>query len=215
MSVPKQPKIYHITHVDNLPQLVESGWLWSDAERIRQELECHVVGMSTIKKRRLEENEVSCHPGTMVGDYAPFYFCPRSIMLFILHRGNHPDVTYRGTQLPIVHLQADLRATVDWADTNGVRWAFTDANAGSRYFESYNDLSQLDEINWKAVAATDFRDPLVKDGKQAEFLIHSAFPWELVEKVGVINPAFAGKVQGILQNTNHQPPVSVERSWYF
>jgi hypothetical protein len=60
--------------------------------------------MSAIKRRRVEELEVSCHPGTKVGDYVPFYFCPRSVMLYVIHRANHPDLSYRGGQEPIVHL---------------------------------------------------------------------------------------------------------------
>ena len=54
MSVPAQAKIYHITHLRNLPQLAAAGWLWSDAKRIELGLDCEVVGMSAIKKRRLE-----------------------------------------------------------------------------------------------------------------------------------------------------------------
>lgn len=49
-------------------------------------------------------------------------------MLYILHMGNHPELEYTEGQHPIVHLQADLRATVDWAKTNGIRWAFSDGN---------------------------------------------------------------------------------------
>ena len=113
-QVPTHPKIYHITHVRNLPQIVEAGVLWSDAKRIELGLSCDVVGMSHIKQRRLREIEVSCHEGTHVGDYVPFYFCPRSIMLYILHMGNHPDLNYNGGQRPILHLQADLHAVVEW-----------------------------------------------------------------------------------------------------
>ncbi len=83
--VPDQPKIYHITHWRNMPQILADGGLWSDAERIARGLECQIVGMSDIKRRRLEELKVDCHPGTKVGQYVPFYFCPRSIMLYILH----------------------------------------------------------------------------------------------------------------------------------
>ena len=85
---PANPKIYHITHVDNLPAIVQAKGLWSDAKRIELKLDTSVVGMSRIKKRRLEERTVSCWPDTMVGSYVPFYFCPRSIMLYILYRSN-------------------------------------------------------------------------------------------------------------------------------
>ena len=86
-----------------------------------------------------------------VGHCVPFYFCPRSIMLYLIYQGNHPDLTYRGGQEPIIHLEADLRGTVAWADAAQKRWAFTLSNAGSYYFEDRCDLGQLDEINWGAV----------------------------------------------------------------
>ena len=109
------------------------GVLWSDAERLRQGLNCTIVGMSEIKRRRLEELDVSCHLGTKVGDYVPFYFCARSIMLYLLYRGNHVDLAYRGGQGPIVHLEADLRSVVDWAESRAQRWAISRGNAGARY----------------------------------------------------------------------------------
>jgi ssDNA thymidine ADP-ribosyltransferase, DarT len=89
-KVPANPKIYHITHLRNLPQIVEAKKLWSDAKRIELGLQCDVVGISHIKQRRLTEIEVDCHAPTHVGDYVPFYFCPRSVMLFILHKGREP-----------------------------------------------------------------------------------------------------------------------------
>jgi hypothetical protein len=211
---PNSPKIYHITHLDNLPQIVD-GVLWSDAERIRRQLNCKIVGMSEIKRRRLEELEVHCHPGTKVGEYVPFYFCPRSIMLFLLHRGNHVDLSYTEGQRPIVHLEADVRRVVEWADGVGQRWAFSHGNAGARYTEFSKDLAQLDELDWNAIGATDFRDPIVKEHKQAEFLVVESFPWNLVERIGVIDNQIAAKVTGLLSNATHQPPVVAARTWYY
>jgi hypothetical protein len=45
------------------------------------------------------------------------------------------------------------------------------------YAEFYNNISDLDKINWDAVVSDDFTSPSVKDGKQAEFLMHRSFPW--------------------------------------
>lgn len=136
-------------------------------------------------------------------------------MLYILHQANHPDLAYREGQQCIVHLQADLRATVNWAEQNSVRWAFSTTNAGARYASFFNSLDRLHEVNWAAVAATDFRNAEIKDGKQAEFLMHDWFPWELVEKIGVFNPAIGEEVSTALAVTGHQPIVSVERGWYY
>jgi len=214
-AVPAQPKIYHITHVRNLAQIVAAGRLWSDAKRIEMSLDCALVGMSEIKRRRLEELEVACHPGTKVGQYVPFYFCPRSIMLYILHRGNNPDLSYRGGQRPIVHLRADLHETVRLGDEHGARWAFTTGNAGTRYASFYDSLDRLNEVNWAAVEARDFRNPAIKEGKQAEFLVFGSFPWSLVERIGVIDAARLKQVQAVLARAEHQPCVRVERRWYF
>ena len=111
-ELPDNPKIYHITHVDNLAAIAHADKILSDARRLTSTTNCTVVGMSSIKRRRLEEIEVSCHPGTRVGEYVPFYFCPRSIMLYILYMANHPDLAYRGGQRSIIHLQADLYAVI-------------------------------------------------------------------------------------------------------
>ena len=209
------PKIYHITHIDNLPNIAASMGLVSDANRIASGLSCSLVGMSTIKQRRLDEIEVSCHSGTTVGQYVPFYFCPRSIMLYILHMGNHPDVSYKGGQKPIVHLQADFNTVIPWANSNTVRWAFSNGNAGARLTTFYNHPSKLSEIDWAAVASTGFRDSKVKEGEQAEFLMFDVFPWTLVEKIGTIDSTMATKVKTALASVGHQPVIAIESSWYF
>lgn len=208
-------KIYHITHLRNLRGILEAGLLWSDAKRLERGLDCEVVGMHAIKRRRLERLEVSCHPGTKVGDYVPFYFCPRSVMLYILHKGNHPDLDYTEGQRPIVHLQAGLQSTMDWAQEHDVRWAFSDRNAGTSYAEFFKRPRDVARIDWKAVRSTDWRDPVVKEGKQAECLVYESFPWSLVEKIGVLSSNVAREVDTILREAAHRPSVSVERGWYY
>ena len=213
-ETPENPKIYHITHISNLDSIVKDKVLWSDKKRLDLGRECEIIGMPEIKRRRLQDYPVKCHSNTKVGDYVPFNFCPRSVMLYILHKSNHPDITYRQGQEQIVHLQADLKTSVDWADNNDVRWAFSDRNAGMYFAQFYKDLGDLDKINWSAVRATVFRDMLVKEEKQTEFLVHESFPWQLVEKIGVHNDCIKDQVIAILGNPI-SPRISVEREWYY
>ncbi len=174
---PARPKIYHITHVDNLASLVADGVLLSDAEMIKRGGPKQAIGMSAIKRRRVEELEVATQPGTKVGDYVPFYFCPRSVMLFVIYRGNHPELTYRGGQGPIVHLEADLRKVTRWADENGVRWAFSLSNAGAYYTEFRSNLSDLNELDWDAIAATQtFGLPMRRNGSRLSSCCTRASP---------------------------------------
>ncbi len=90
MSIPIGAAIYHITHVDNLPAIIRAGGLRSDAST-QGVGPSTGIGMSNIKQRRLGL-PVPCCPGNHVGDFVPFYFCPRSIMLYVIHCQNHPDL---------------------------------------------------------------------------------------------------------------------------
>ena len=212
--VPAQPKIYHILHVDRLDSVIAAGGLWCDAEMQRRGGSGTTIGMDNIKQRRLTL-PVKCHPGDHVGDYVPFYFCPRSVMLYIIAKRNHPELAYRGGQDPIVHLQADLRATVTWAEAQQRRWAFSLSNASAYITEFRSRLGQLDEVNWPAVASTDFSSRDIRDGKQAEFLLHHVFPWELVEFVGVHSREIANQVEHLLQAAAHRPTVGQRPGWYY
>lgn len=214
MPVPAQPRLYHITHVDNLPAILAAGGLRSDAAMIAAGGPVASIGMGGIKQRRLGL-PVKCHPGDRVGGYVPFYFCPRSIMLFLIHCANHSELAYRGGQGPILHLEADLHETVAWATAEGKRWAFSLSNAGAVYTEFRDRMEQLDEVDWAAVAATDFRDALVKEGKQAEFLVRDFFPWHLVRRIGAFDAGVYGQALHALSGAAHRPAVEVRREWYF
>lgn len=211
--VPPQPKIYHIVHLDRLPSIVVDGFLWCDAEVVRRAPAGTTIGMSNIKQRRLNELCLSSHPSLHVGDCVPFYFCPRSVMLYLIYQGNHPELTYRGGQAPILHFEADLHSVVAWANAQPARWAFTLSNAGSYFFEDRNDLARLREINWSAVQARDWRAH--KEGKQAEFLLEHCFPWHLIERIGIRSPAVYGQVVNALPANGHRPAVEVCADWYY
>jgi hypothetical protein len=145
----------------------------------------------------------------------PFYFCPRSVMLFLIHKANHQELTYKGGQGPIIHLEADLAEVVEWANANGRRWAFSLSNAGAYYTEFRDDLNQLCQIDWDAIAATDFRGSDIQHGKQAEFLLHGYFPWTLARRIGVQSRIIAQKAHAALGNSRHRPSIEVLADWYF
>ena len=71
--------------------------------------------MSSIKTRRLA-TRLASHPQLAVGDCVPFYFCPRSVMLYVIHKANHPELAFRGGQNQVLHLELDMNQTVIWAE---------------------------------------------------------------------------------------------------
>ncbi|MGE0791201.1 MAG: DUF4433 domain-containing protein [Sandaracinaceae bacterium] len=211
-DVPKDPAIYHITHVDNLSAILTAGALWSDARTLSTSAAPATIGMNKIKQRRLSL-PVRGHDGLCVGSCVPFYFCPRSVMLYMISRDNHPEITYRGGQRPIVHLVADFHQSVAWARASAKRWAFSLSNAGAYAVNFRTDESALGDLDWSAIAATSWS--AVRERKQAEFLVEDEFDWSLVRRIGVHSTAIATQVRGILASATHQPPVAVERAWYY
>lgn len=211
MPPPGRPKIYHIVHVDRLAPIIRDGGLLSYAAVRDRGEEGTSIGMRHIKDRRLRLS-LESQPGLLVGNCVPFYFCSRSVMLYMINARND-GLEWKGGQGMIVHLQADLRDTVAWADQHGKRWAFTLSNAASGYFEDRCDISQLDELNWDAINARIWVD--CRSEKQAEFLLEDHFPWQLVEHIGVASQAVGRSVIATYGTAAHRPSVGVHTSWYY
>ena len=136
-------------------------------------------------------------------------------MLYVIYRANHPGLSYRGGQGPIIHLEADLYDVIAWADAVGRRWAFSISNAGATYAEFRKSVDQLDQIDWTAVGALNFRRAEVKEHKQAEFLLHESFPLELVARVGVKSAQVQADVETVLAQADIPIGVEVRREWYY
>lgn len=219
MTGPPNPiYVYHIVHTDRLHSIVNDGFLWSDEKvRIRNSSGT-TVGMKNIKDRRLITH-LDSHPGLAVGACVPFYFCPRSVMLYLLHRGNHAEITFQGGQAPIVHLVFDMNECISWANEHSLRWAFTLSNASSSYFEDRSQIANLHEINWQAITARKWSgngvSRSIKEGKQAEFLVENRLPWELVKEIGVLNNAKGYEVARMLAPHHHKPTVKIMPEWYY
>lgn len=212
MEAPDSRAIYHILHVDRLHSVVTDRYLRCDALMSRRPAAGTCIGMSHIKSRRLQKT-LATHPDLRVGDCVPFYFCPRSVMLYVIFRQNNPSLTYSGGQDEIVHLEADLSDTVRWAKGVGQRWVFTLSNAGAYYFEERDDLACLNEIDWDAIQARDWRE--CKEAKQAEFLVERKFPWSLIRRVGVKTEQVLQRATDAVLCSQHQPPVETIPDWYY
>lgn len=205
--------IFHIVHIDRLESIATGYGLLSDAI-MRNHAAGTTIGMNDLKDRRLTL-PVKVHPGLMVGGCVPFYLCSRSVMLYVLHCANHPQLAYRGGQRPIVHLEANLGEAIAWAEANGRRWAVSLVNASARYAAFRTGVEGLDAVNWPAVASTDFRQSDVKEAKQAEFLVEGDFSWSLVRRIGVHDHGMADKVAFAIRAATHRPQIEVRRDWYY
>ena len=142
-------------------------------------------------------------------------------MLYVIHCANHRELVYKGGQAPIIHLEADLHQVVQWAEGLGQLWAVSLSNAGANYTHFRTGLDKLAEINWDYIAARDFRPASIKEAKQAEFLLHKAFPWHLILRIGYFDKPFGipsgvlPKITDALKDATHKPVVEKCNSWYY
>ena len=211
---PAHPELFHIIHINRLRSIINLGNLYSDAIVTRQQMLGTQIGFSRIKQRRALKNLAS-YPDLHVGDCVPFYFCPRSVMLYPIYKQNHPQLTYTGGQNAIIHLRLCMHCCIAWANENKLRWVFTDSNAGSRHFHDFNNLSNLQQLNWQAISARQWSHPITREEKQAEFLIENNVCFKNVLEIGVNNPITHQQVVAMLNNSNYSPIVSIKPNWYY
>jgi hypothetical protein len=202
--------VVHFTHIANLPDIVAAG-MQSDAVCRQQGLTQVEVGDLDIRERRLHV-PVGVGPGGVVGDYVPFYFGPRSPMMFVLRRTDDAfkaqcdsgDIVY-------------LATTIEHLVATGHEWVASDRNAALRIAEFVNDLSALDDhIAWQIIRAqywTNYTDG--KDLRMAELLVHGSVAWPAIQMIGVRNSAAKASVEQVLRSSEHRPEVSVRPGWYF
>jgi hypothetical protein len=178
--------------------------LWCDRERQQRNLACTNIGYTHIKLRRLTR-AVDAGAGGTLGDYVPFNFCPRSVMLYVIHKG-HRD--YGGGQEHIVHLVS----TVSRAVALERPWAFSDRHAELAHALHFDDLARLNEVNWAAMPRRSWES--VREERQAEFLVKGFFPWSAVIEVAAMTRKAAQRASATLERA-HVPPVAIRPEWYY
>ncbi|MDJ0615459.1 MAG: DUF4433 domain-containing protein [Calothrix sp. MO_192.B10] len=204
--------IYHITHVQNLFSIFQSGGLINNNRLKQQQVTYQNIAHVNIQDRRALIR-VPCAAGGHLHDYVPFYFAPRSPMLYTIHKGNVQG--YSGGQDLIVYLVAEA----ELIESQKLEFAFTDGHAVMAYINFYDNLQQLNVIDWKLMKSRYWfnteDDPDRKCRRQAEFLVHQFCPWPLITEIGVKDNAAQSQVQRILQNFHLQTPVKVHSDWYY
>jgi hypothetical protein len=202
--------IYHITHVTNLAGIVRLGLLCdSKAGDIAAKQSIAHRNIKDVRSQRT----VTLPPYGVLADYAPFYFAPRSPMLYTNFRGNVPE-NPEG-QKRVVHLVS----TVETVQAAGLQFVFTDGHAIMALSQFFNDPKHLDKIDWPLMRATYWHDTNEdmdrRRRRQAEFLVYTCLPWSAIEAVGVRTQTVADEVDKALSKAAHRPAVQIRPEWYY
>lgn len=143
--------IYHITHVENLPPIIQQGGLFCPVSLNELNLSHLNIAYQSIQARRALK-KVPILPFGVLHDYVPFYFAPRSPMLYTINRGNVEG--HKGGQTPIIHLVTSAEVVAD----EKLPFVFTDGHAIIAISNFYNDLGNLNEIDWGLMKAKYWND---------------------------------------------------------
>ena len=95
--------------------------------------------------------------------------------------------------------------------------ALKKGHADIGYTDFFGDLKDLNKIDWDLMREKYWNDtdddPDRKRRRQAEFLVHKFFPWELVSYIGVYDHSIAEAIGETIKGG--RPEVGVQRGWYY
>lgn len=207
---PKKALIWRIVHRDNLEWILDNGLHSANSKVHTPNYE--VIGNKDLISRRLHR-DVPITPHGVLGDYVPFYFTPFSPMMYNIHTGRGEVSRLANEDIVI------LVSSVHKLDKLKLPFVFTDRHAYTPLAEFYNNVDQLDKIDWSLLQVRNFKrnpdDPLQIEHYQAEALVHQHLPIEGL--VGIVCYTKELKLQLIQQIEKREINLDVKRlpKWYF
>lgn len=205
--------IYHITRKENLDSILKNGGVFSIREIEKNNIRYKSSAYADIQDRR-SRALVKTHENGILHDYVPFYFSPRSPMLY----ANFKRKVELGinTQEDIIYLVAVAENVVK----KKIPFSFTDGHAAMEISHFFTDLKDLKEIDWPLMKSRFWmnkrEDNDRKRRRQAEFLVKSFFPFDLVSELVVYDESRKDFVSSVLlENKIHGINVKVRAEWYY
>ena len=203
--------VYHITHVDNLASIATSGQLDCDDVCTEKQTGPVSIAYANLKEQR-GSKVVGLAAGGTLTSYVPFYFAPRSPMLYVIANGYVES--YSGGQEEVVHLVSSVEALA----VPG-KFVITDGHPIAAVSSQFDTLDALESIDWEIMEDRYWRDT-DEDGnrkcrRQAEFLVHWKAPIDAFCLCGAMNEATASKAAVALEGLSNPPAVTVRTDWYY
>ena len=214
MPPPEPTPILRLIHIRNLHVYLSRGGIHAPNHEPDDGLVYQPNHDVEIQQRRGIE-AVPCGPGGVVHDYVPFYFGYLSPMMLQLKTNRVAG--YTEGQEPLIYLVSTAQVIRD----SGTGFVFSDGHGIAAFTEWFNDLADLDKVDWGMVNERYWteapRDVDRQRRKQAEFLVSRFCGWELIQKIVVIDPTMERGVKEILKNYSEdlRRPVQVKRDWYY
>jgi hypothetical protein len=148
VSLDERDPRHHALHPhQNLPGILAAGCLRAD-NLVDRSSGLQVEAADLDIKASRKSVQVPLAPHGCVADYVPFYFAPRSPMLYRLYKGGVPN--YAGGQDPLVYLISSAEAVA----AAGASFVFSDGNCASAVTCFASDLTQIESVvDWEVMRA--------------------------------------------------------------
>jgi len=214
MPIPTPTFIYRFIHVNNLHVCLQREGLNAPNHEPKNGLVYKPIHNPDIQAHR-RTRHIPCGPGGCIHDYVAFYFGPLSPMLLQLKTGRVPG--YDEGQEPLIYLVTTAQTVAQSRQA----YVFSDGHGIATFTQWFDELSGLDQIDWRMVNKrywSDTNDDMDRQRrKQAEFLIHKFCPWSLIQAIAVMNRSVQEKVKLILNGfaDTMNKPIQVRRHWYY
>lgn len=223
MTIPNPTRLFHMTAISNLEAIIQSGSLLCKNRGLTNGIAYQNIAHAGAQGARATKH-VPDPPGGTIHDYVPFYFAPRSPMLYAINAGNVQGCDIR--QADILYFETSVQNVAGAS----LEFVFYDHNATLSFSKPYTDVMHLKHVAWELICESPSLDGYCKyfhnvnanprlaartEKRQAEFLVKNAFPLTLVSRIGVINEAKKHQVQAILARSGLTLTVDVMPEWYF
>lgn len=139
MSDNKIKYAFRIVHIDNIPYILENG-IVNTAKSTKKDDSYISIGDESLIEMRRNQNII--HTESCIGDYIPFYFGPRTPMLYTIQHGYNGVRKCDATNL--VYLVLKISDIIK----SGFQGYFTDGHARNICSHTYeiDKLNQLNEL---------------------------------------------------------------------
>ena len=207
---PERARIFRITHVDNLPWVLDHGLCCRNSDGHDPNY-VNIGNLSLIDKRA--HKPVPIPPGGTLADYVPFYFTPYSIMMYNIKTG-YGGIARRETREIVI-----LVSSIHLLRELGVPFVFTNQHAYASDADFYSDPADLRHIDWPLLRSRNFKtddgDPGKQVRYQAEVLVYRRVSLEALLGIGCLNTAVKQRLDALVQERGKKIDVKVTPSWYF
>lgn len=207
MAGGKKTYIYRFVHKNNLDWLMQNGIVSALNPKKMDGYTC--VGDESIISSRFSK-VIPWGDYGVLNDYVPFYFAPRSPMLYKIHKSKGPSVSRN-----VIYLVT----SAEKIDELSIKYTYTNSHPLTNLADFFFSLTHLSEIDWPLMSSTMWNDtPEDNDRhnrRMAEFLVRDELPFKHLLGIGVYSEEQKTYVQSLLKKNNLELPVVVAPRWYY